>query len=146
MPLILKNLIGKLNETTRSALEAGAALCVSRTHYNIEIDHYLNKLLQAKNTDLTRICSRFKVDTARLEAELQQGLDKYRSGNRQSPALSATLVTLFRDAWCIASINYGATRIRSGHTVLALLGGDVRPVLPSRTAEAECRDSGREVR
>ncbi len=37
----LKALIDKLNDTTRRALEAAAGLCVSRTHYDIEIEHYL---------------------------------------------------------------------------------------------------------
>ena len=32
MSLSLKSLIGKLNETTRKALEAAAGLCVTRTH------------------------------------------------------------------------------------------------------------------
>ncbi len=45
MGLNLKSLIGKLNDTARSALEAAAGLCLSRTHYDIEIEHYLMKLL-----------------------------------------------------------------------------------------------------
>ena len=45
MGLNLKSLIGKLNHESRSALEAAAGLCVSRTHYDIEIEHYLSKLL-----------------------------------------------------------------------------------------------------
>ena len=43
----LKSLIGKLNETTRGALEAAAGLCLARTHYDIEIEHYLLKLMDA---------------------------------------------------------------------------------------------------
>jgi hypothetical protein len=41
----LKALIDKLNDTTRKALEAAAGLCVARTHYDIEIEHYQMKLL-----------------------------------------------------------------------------------------------------
>ena len=41
----LKSLIGKVNETTRGALEAAAGLCLSRTNYDIEIEHYLLKLM-----------------------------------------------------------------------------------------------------
>ena len=39
MSVNLKSLIGKLNTQTRSTLEAAAGLCLSRTHYNIEIEH-----------------------------------------------------------------------------------------------------------
>jgi type VI secretion system protein VasG len=35
MSVNLKSLIGKLNDTTRSALESAAGLCLSRTHYDI---------------------------------------------------------------------------------------------------------------
>ncbi len=48
MSLNLKSLIGKLDEATRSALEAAAGLCVSRTHYDIEVD---DEELWEGNTD-----------------------------------------------------------------------------------------------
>ena len=35
----LKSLVGRLNETCRRALEAAAGLTLSRTHYNVEIEH-----------------------------------------------------------------------------------------------------------
>ena len=50
MGLNLKSLIGKLNDTTRSSLEAAAGLCLSRTHYDIEIEHYLMKLLDVTDS------------------------------------------------------------------------------------------------
>ncbi len=40
----LKGLIGKLNDTTRNTLEAAAGFCLARTHYDIEIEHFLLKL------------------------------------------------------------------------------------------------------
>ena len=45
--LNLKGLIGKLNETCRRSLEAAAGLCLSRTNYNVEIEHWLLKLLES---------------------------------------------------------------------------------------------------
>ena len=44
MNVNLKSLIGKLNDTCRSALEGAAGLCLSRTHYDVEIEHLLLKL------------------------------------------------------------------------------------------------------
>jgi ATP-dependent Clp protease ATP-binding subunit ClpA len=41
-----------LNSTTRNALEAAAGLCLSRTHYDVEIEHYLIKLLDSSAADL----------------------------------------------------------------------------------------------
>ena len=38
MSVNLKSLIGRLNDTTRVALDGAAGLCLSLTHYDIEIE------------------------------------------------------------------------------------------------------------
>jgi type VI secretion system protein VasG len=120
MSLSLKSLIGKLNDTTRKALESAAGLCVTRTHYDVEIEHFLLKLLDETGADSTRIYERFGVDTSRLSAELTRSLDRLRTGNARTPSLSPSLVRMFTDAWTTGSIEMGATQIRSGLTILAL--------------------------
>lgn len=120
MAISLKALIGKLNDPTRSALEAAAGLCLSRTHYDVEIEHYLLKLLDAPDTDFSQILSHFRVEKSRLSAELTRSLDKLKSGNARTPALSPTLVKMFTEAWTTGSLDYGAAQIRSGFTILAL--------------------------
>jgi len=56
MPKInIKSLIGKLNETCRKALESAAGLCLSQTHYEVDIEHFLIKLLEIPDTDLGEI-------------------------------------------------------------------------------------------
>jgi len=120
MSLNLKALVGKLNETTRKALEAAAGLCVTRTHYDVEVEHYLMKLLDDSSSDLSRICERFGVDTSRLSSELTRSLDRLRSGNARTPSFSPSLVSMFSEAWMVGSIEFGATQIRSGFTILAL--------------------------
>src|SRR5579884_3567430 len=120
MSLNLKSLVGKLNETTRRALEAAAGLCVTRTHYDVEVEHYLLKLLDDSASDFSRICERFGVDTSRLSSELTRSLDRLRSGNARTPSFSPSLVTMFSEAWMIGSIDFGLAQIRSGLTVLAL--------------------------
>ena len=62
----LKAIIEKLNETTRKVLEASAGLCVSRTHYDIEIEHFLLKALDATDNDLAAILKQFGVDRSRI--------------------------------------------------------------------------------
>ena len=39
MSVNLKALIGKLNDTCHGALEAAAGLCLTRTHYDVDIEH-----------------------------------------------------------------------------------------------------------
>jgi type VI secretion system protein VasG len=121
MSLNLKSLIAKLNDTTRSALEGAAGLCVSRAHYDIEIEHYLFKTLESSDNDIAAILKHFEVDKSRFTADLQKSLDKLKSGNARSPAFSPTLVKMLSEAWTLASIEFDAGSVRTGFTLLALL-------------------------
>jgi type VI secretion system protein VasG len=124
MGLNLKSLIGKLNDASRSALEAAAGLCLSRTHYDIEIEHYLSKLVDSPDGDFARIAKFFEVDKSRLTAELSRSLDKLKSGNARTPALSPTVLKMLTEAWTIGSIDFNAGQIRTGFTVLALASNE----------------------
>jgi len=120
----LKSLIGKLNDSTRGALEAAAGLCLARTHYDIEVEHYLTKLLDSTDNDAAAIFKHFEVDTSRLSGELARALDKLKTGNARTPALSPTLMKMLIEAWTIGSIDYNAAQVRTGFTILALATND----------------------
>ncbi len=121
MSVNLRSLIDKLNDVTRGALEGAAGLCLSRTHYDVEIEHYLLKLMDASGSDLEHILDAFEVNKSRLTAELTRSIDKLKTGNGRTPAFSPTLVKLITEGWSLGSINYNAGKIRSGFTILALL-------------------------
>ena len=120
----LKALIDKLNDTTRKTLESAAGLCVARTHYDIEIEHYLLKALDASDNDISAILKHFGVDRSRLTKELERSLDSLKSGNARSPAFSPSVVKMLSEAWTVASIDFNAGSIRTGFTLLALLGDE----------------------
>jgi type VI secretion system protein VasG len=124
MALNLKSLIGKLNELTRIALESAAGMCLSRTHYDIEVEHYLLKLLDQAEGDFAHITRHFGVDKSRLSTELNWSLDKLKTGNARTPALSPSVVKMMTEAWTIGSIDYNAGQVRTGFTILALTGND----------------------
>lgn len=114
-------LISKLNNVCRRALEAAAGLCVSRTNYNVEIEHWLLKLLETGNTDLTRIMHQYDIDPSRVNRELTRALDQLKTGNARAPELSLELLDVMREAWVLASLEYGASRLRSGYLLAALV-------------------------
>jgi len=124
MSLNLKSLINKLDDATRSALEAAAGLCVSRTHYDIEIEHYLLKAIDSSDNDIAFILKQYGVDKSRLTTELQRSLDRLKTGNARSPAFSPLLVKMLTEAWTVATIEYDARQIRTGFTLLALFSSD----------------------
>ena len=124
MNVNLKSLIGKLNHPARTALESAAGLCLSRTHYNIEIEHYLSKLLDQTDGDAARILRHYGVDTGRLNKEIERSLDKLKNGNARTPAMSPDVLKMLTEAWTIGSIDFGAGQIRTGFTLLALAANE----------------------
>src|SRR6202165_2170731 len=120
----LRSLIGKLNDTARTALEAAAGLCLARTHYDIEVEHFLLKALDSADGDLSPILRHFEVDKSRLTGELARSLDKLKTGNARTPALSPSLMRMLTEAWTIGSLDFSAAQIRTGFVVLALTTND----------------------
>jgi type VI secretion system protein VasG len=124
MSVNLRALIGRLNDESRRALESAAGLCLSRTHYDVEIEHYLMKALDDTAADVAAITKHYGIDRSRLASELTRSLDKLKTGNARTPSFSPSLVKMFTEAWTIGSLEFHATKIRTGHLVLALRSVD----------------------
>ncbi|MDX9788464.1 MAG: type VI secretion system ATPase TssH [Desulfobacterales bacterium] len=120
----LKSLIGKLNRTCRSALESAAGLCLSQTHYEVDIEHFLMKLMELPDTDLQKILRHFEINDTRLTADLSRAMESFKTGNARTPALSPQIPKLVQAAWLAASVDYQAAAVRSGHILLALLSDE----------------------
>jgi type VI secretion system protein VasG len=89
MNVSLTSLFAKLDQTAHSAMEAAAGLCVSRRNYDVELEHYLLKLIEAGGSDFEAIRRRFEIDDSQLVAELSRTLDALKTGNTRTPALRA---------------------------------------------------------
>ncbi|MBU6396580.1 MAG: type VI secretion system ATPase TssH [Rhodospirillales bacterium] len=122
--LDLKSLIGRLDEHCRRALEAAAGLTMSRTHYNVEIEHWLVKLADGTDTDFAAIFRQYDIDHGRFVADLNKALDRLKTGNSRAPGLAPDVVDTAKQAWLLASIEQGLARVRSGHVLLALLADE----------------------
>ena len=55
-------LFEKLNVTCRKALESAAGLCLSRTHFEVEIEHWLFKFLEAPNSDIPLLFKQYDAE------------------------------------------------------------------------------------
>lgn len=122
--LNLKKLVEKLGPSAKRTLEGAAGLCLSRTNYNVEIEHWLAKLLETPNLDVHAILRASEVDVGRLQAELTRAIDRFKTGNAKPPSLSPDIVEWIRAAWLLATVDYNASTIRSGHLLLALLASE----------------------
>ncbi|HEY2380028.1 MAG TPA: type VI secretion system ATPase TssH [Terriglobia bacterium] len=120
----LKTLISKLSPPCRKALESAAQLCVSQTNFNVEVEHFLLKLLEASDTDILRVLRYYDIAVSDVTRELTRAMDKFKRGNSRTPVLSPQVPHLLQEAWVVSSLHLGATVVRSGGIVQALLDND----------------------
>jgi len=117
----LKSLIGKLNSTCRKAIESAAGLCLSHTHYDVELEHFFLKLLDIQDTDLHKILRYFEINESHLATDLTRTIEEFKTGNSRTPALSPRIPKAIKEAWLVASLDFQVGGIRSGHLLIALL-------------------------
>ncbi len=119
--LSLKNMVEKLNPVCRKALEGAAGLCQSNTHYEVDIEHLMLKLIEDDTNDLARILSYFEIDKANVLSQLTDTISRFKTGNSRTPALSPRVPKLLSKAWLMASIQFESQCVTSGHLLLILL-------------------------
>ncbi|MDK2955247.1 MAG: type secretion system protein VasG [Desulfovibrionales bacterium] len=117
----MKALLTKLNGFCTSTLHNAAGLCVSRTNYEVSVEHFLLKCLEDTNSDLPIILKQFEIDPARVLSALNDALEDFKAGNAGKPVFSPLLIELFESAWLMASVELGEQRIRSGSVLMAFL-------------------------
>src|SRR5690349_16387944 len=117
----LKTLIAKLSPQCRKALESAAQLCVTQTNFNVEVEHFLLKLLEASDTDLFRILRYYDVDVSDVTKDLTAAMEKFKRGNNRTPVLSPQVPHMFQEAWIVCSLHLGYNYVRSGGIAQALL-------------------------
>ena len=115
-------LLRRLNPYCAQALSAAASLCQSRGHGSISIEHWLLKLLEQGEGDLTFIARRYEWDIDNLWQGLLKHLDRLpRSVQGDKPQLCVRLEMLIKNAWLRASLDQHADTLRSVHLLGALL-------------------------
>ncbi|MCA9539921.1 MAG: AAA family ATPase, partial [Myxococcales bacterium] len=116
----LKNLISRLDETCKTALNEAASLCVNRKNFEVTLEHYLQALVDDPKSDLRAVFSYFEIEIGRFEKALQQELDALPTGSTRRPMFSPLLIRWLERTWMIASVNFQLTEIRSGVLMVAL--------------------------
>ncbi|AIR02524.1 ClpV1 family T6SS ATPase [Pluralibacter gergoviae] len=112
-------LLRRLNPYCARALEGAASLCRTRAHAGILPEHWLLKLLEQGEGDLTVLARRYEWDMDGMWQGLLAWLDKQPRSVRQRPQLSDSVQSLLQEAWLIASLA-GDGQMRSLHLLMAL--------------------------
>ncbi|MEZ9233518.1 type VI secretion system ATPase TssH [Vibrio amylolyticus] len=134
----LTNLVGKLSTPLKQALETSAGAAMNQGVPAIEIEHWLLQLLSQKDSNLTNLFDSQKLPQEELVKELTMKITLLTKGSEGQPTLSHALTELVKDAWMIASVNYGHGEIVSLHLIQALLQQNVMGV---KTLELKSLDA-----
>lgn len=113
-------LLRRLNPYCARAMEGAASLCQTRAHAEILPEHWLLKLLEQGEGDLTVLARRYEWDMDGIWQDLLGWLDKQPRSVRHRPQLSENIQSLMQQAWLIASLA-SEEHIRSVHLLMALV-------------------------
>ncbi len=114
-------LINQFNSYCTHVFEAANTYAASRFHYEVTIEHFLIKLLEATGGDCDQLWRYFRVDQSLLRQITLQAIAKLRVGNQGKPTLSHYLTEWFSQANAINARFYQEPMIRSVVLIDALV-------------------------
>ncbi len=113
-------LIKNMSGDCRELFEKSVATASSRSHYSIDLEHWLFEALNYQHQEVQVVLNHFDVKKEILLDDLLQALENLKTGNDGFPKISPDIVRLLFEAWMIASTQYACLKIRPIHILLAL--------------------------
>ncbi|MGH1470080.1 MAG: type VI secretion system ATPase TssH [Cellvibrionaceae bacterium] len=114
-----EKLVKNLSDESRSLFEKAVASAASRSHYYIDIEHFLLQAIEERNQDIDFLLKHFDISSENFSSDLNQSLEKLKTGNDGFPKISPDVVRLLFEAWMVASSQYQSLEVRPIHIFLA---------------------------
>ncbi len=110
----LKGLFARLAPYASKVFENAIGYCMSRSHYEVSVEHVLFKAIEQGDSDVSVLLRHFGVDVERFGRELLAVLDSFRDGNPGRPTFAPVLVDWVTESWMVGSLDFRQDRIRTG--------------------------------
>ncbi|WP_350644154.1 type VI secretion system ATPase TssH [Pseudoalteromonas sp. G24-MNA-CIBAN-0072] len=133
--MTLNKLVEKLSPDCRKSLEAAVAICNSRSHFTVELEHWLLAMIEQQLDDVRLIFGAFDIDIDQVKQDLNQSLESFKTGSDSSPSLSVHVTTLLRQSWLSTSIEFTDEQIRSAYVIYTLTKDDTLSSLVTRCSK-----------
>jgi type VI secretion system protein VasG len=114
-------LFGKLNPLAYKAIEGATVFCKLRGNPYVELQHWLNQILQGQDSDLHRIVKHYGLDASALVADITASLDRLPRGASSITDLSSFVENAVERGWVYGSLMFGDQQVRSGYLLIGLL-------------------------
>jgi type VI secretion system protein VasG len=117
----LEAVTGKLNRVGYDAFIRALRHAKGAGNRNVEMAHWLFHILQNERADLALAADRFKLDRARLMADVGRMIEGFRKNETEMPGVANTVIDALDRGWHYATLFFGETQIRTGHILVAML-------------------------
>ena len=115
------SLFGRLNPTGLKAIETATGFCKMRGNSYVELVHWIHILLQDAQNDLAAIRTAFGIDDTKLARDVVAALDILPRGATAVSDFSPQIEEAIEKGWLYASLQFSASRIRTGHLLYGML-------------------------
>ena len=112
---------GKLSPLAYKAIEGATVFCKLRGNPYVELQHWLNQILGASDSDLHRIVRHAELDSAALARDLTASLDRLPRGASSISDISSFIDSAVERGWVYGSLLFNAQQVRTGHLLVGLL-------------------------
>jgi type VI secretion system protein VasG len=114
----------KLNATCENAINTAIGLSFRSRHASVDLEHVLLALADQRGTDIELLLRHFDISRDDVIADLRVVVDQPQPLGTSRPNISNGVKHLVRTAGDLAWYEYGSSKIRSGHILLALVAED----------------------
>lgn len=121
MRIDTKSLVKKLDAASLRHLEAAVNLAVQQKMQEVTLMHWLSKILSDSNSIFCALLKSCDIRPEDLLKTIEGDVYGLRGNNTGVPTLSTDIKNLIYDCWLLASVDYQASAINSGHIFLCLV-------------------------
>lgn len=132
----LKQIVEKLTPESRVCLDAAINQAISRSHYEIEVEHLLFTLITHNSELMESLSLGAGLAPDTLLGAVQQMLESFHNGNTNSPVFSSRLVQWLEKSWLHASAGWGQTRLAPHALISCVIDEEAVPGLVNSVRQA----------
>lgn len=120
----LEAVTGKLNRIGYESFMQALRLAKGAGNRNLELAHWLLKIMQMERTDVALTADHFKLDRAKLLLDASAVVNGFALNKTEMPDISQGIIDALDRGWHFATLLFGETQIRTGHILAACLKDD----------------------
>ncbi len=117
----LETVTGKLNQVGYDTFMQALRHAKGAGNRNLELEHWLLKMLQMPGSDVAITAEHFKLDLAKLLTDLNAVVSGFAGNKTEMPGISENIIDALDRGWHYATLLFGETQIRTGHILSAVL-------------------------